>query len=117
MQGFAVETPKTSKEVVNRFYENIGEEEVQSSVVDSTTTEYFYSSQYKHFDKFDPSVKDDVILDEQLGSLLTYLTEMSSLDVSIIKKENEVLKMVKRDIVVEIQSILIEFVGAELQHS
>ncbi|KAL7722112.1 Uncharacterized protein QTN25_000873 [Entamoeba marina] len=72
----------------------------------SVQTTYFTGSQYKHFDKFDPTIHDDVIFEEQLTSLLTYFTQ--PLEVEIVQEENEILKQVKLDIEVEIQSVMVD---------
>ncbi|KAL7719613.1 Uncharacterized protein QTN25_003313 [Entamoeba marina] len=72
----------------------------------SVQTTYFTSSQYKHFDRFDPTIHDDVIFEEQLTSLLTYFTQ--PLEVEIVQEENEILKQVKLDIEVEIQSVMVD---------
>ncbi|BFU23128.1 hypothetical protein KM1_025150 [Entamoeba histolytica HM-3:IMSS] len=106
MKGFLQNTTKTSHDAVSRFFDNLNVKEETTNPEENTTNSYFFSSQYKHFDKFDPTIQDDVIFEEQLSSLLTYLTQ--SLDSHIVQQENQVLRMVKQDLAVEIQSVMVD---------
>ena len=95
----------TSKDCMERFEQNTsGKKSHMAS--DKKETSYFYTSQYKHFDRFDPTIQDDVIFEQELNNLMTYFTQ--PLDKEIIQQENETLRMVKQDICIEIQSVLVD---------
>ena len=95
----------TSKDCMERFNLNLNGNK-SHLIIEKEDNSYFYSSQYKHFDRYDPTIQDDVIFEQELNSLLTYFTQ--PLDKEIIQHENETLRMVKQDICIEIQSVLID---------
>ncbi|ELP89194.1 hypothetical protein EIN_485960 [Entamoeba invadens IP1] len=100
-----VQTKVNKNEAISRFFDNNTDNKLNLQDDEaSTTNAYFHSSQYNHFNKYDPMVKDDMILEDQLTLLLTYMTQ--PLDVPIIQQENAVLHIVKKDLSVEILSVM-----------